>query len=232
MVSRVQREIWESDEWKWAAFLRDPAERALSGYLDKVKKKGLEYLDSTMTFERFVNNLDRPYNKTSCAGSRGPNSGTIGLSWCSDPHFRPQTYSCGLSERLDRFDYIGDLQNIHNQTKELLEAVGLWGSYGSKFINGGREERHMCRIKSHPHDATHHVGFQQRTATNETAANTAYGHSKGSNKKMDEYFSPELLKKVREEMYSSDWALWKLVNEKNELSNGRELASRLSSQCR
>ena len=229
MTSRVQREIWESKEWKWAAFLRDPAERALSGYLDKIKGKGIQYLNATMTFEQFIEGLARPYNKTSCAGNKG--NGIVGLNWCSDPHFRPQTYSCGLSERLDRFDYIGDLQSIHNQTKELLEAVGLWDSYGSKFINGGQKDRHMCRIKSHPHNSAQHVGFQQRTATNKTAANTAYGHSKGSSKKIDEYYSPEMLEKVRK-IYSSDWELWKLVNEKTGLANGRELASRLSSRCK
>eukprot|EP01082_Thalassiosira_pseudonana_P006125 g5370.t1 g5370 contig2:411565-412326(-) len=31
----IQKEIWNSEEWTWAAFLRDPAERILSAYLDK-----------------------------------------------------------------------------------------------------------------------------------------------------------------------------------------------------
>ena len=149
--------------------------------------------------------------------------------------WRPQVYSCGISERLDRFKFIGELHNAADQTRELLEHVGLWDSHGSKFINGGitRKDRSLYTVMSHPFNHTHHVGFQQKNElTNKSAAKLVYGHEKGSKNKMDKFFPPNLLKKVREELYADDYKLWKLVKENGvKLSRGKELASRLSNKC-
>eukprot|EP00804_Cyclotella_cryptica_P015129 CCRYP_000684-RA/>CCRYP_000684-RA protein AED:0.04 eAED:0.04 QI:59/1/1/1/1/0.66/3/1038/369 len=39
----IQEEIWRDEkEWTWAVFLREPAERLLSAYLDKVSKKSVQ----------------------------------------------------------------------------------------------------------------------------------------------------------------------------------------------
>ncbi len=73
----VQRRIWEADEWTWAAFIRNPAERLLSAYLDKVESKKKEW-----TFEKFVDSLSKSTdNITTCDGA----DPFYGLNWCSDP---------------------------------------------------------------------------------------------------------------------------------------------------
>lgn len=232
---RVQRRIWEGEDWTWAAFIRNPAERLLSAYLDKVKTRELRWLNKKLTFEEFVDSLSRPNNFTSCS-EEGTGGGLFGLSWCSDPHWRPQVYSCGLSERLDRFDFIGDLANVADQTKELLSHVGLWDSHGRHYINGGVKAGRSpwgCNFASHPHNHTIHVGFQQEDHDgNASAAETVYGHSKGSSSKMDEYYTPELRKRVEDELYANDYKLWKLVSANGKkLSKGRALVSQLSNKC-
>merc|ERR1712127_1001190 len=118
--------------------------------MGKSKIDKLDSLDPTFTFEKFVNSLSVPHNSTSCRDDKG---GISGLSWCTDPHWRPQVYSCGMSERLDRFQFIGDISNAAEQTRELLDHVGLWDSHGKHFINGGVHvgRKGMCNIMSHPH---------------------------------------------------------------------------------
>eukprot|EP01082_Thalassiosira_pseudonana_P005792 g5369.t1 g5369 contig2:410914-411488(-) len=142
-----------------------------------------------------------------------------GLNWCSDPHWRPQIYSCGLSERLDRFNFIGDIHNTHDQTRELLQKVGLWESHGKYFINGGIDREDNKKL------------HQKDEVLNVTAANTSYGHSKGSKSKIEEYYTQEMLQLVREKLYPDDHKLYQLLAGKKELSTGKELASQLSSKC-
>ena len=97
----VQEEIWTSKDWTWAVFLREPAERLLSAYLDKVAKQGTQEkvqkalgFDTSMEFgfEQFVERLSIDVNKTGCkmeGGNDSPSTGILngmtGLGWCSDP---------------------------------------------------------------------------------------------------------------------------------------------------
>ena len=153
--------------------------------------------------------------------------------------WRPQVYSCGLSERLDRFKFIGDLDNVSDQTKELLEHVGLWESHGKHFIHGGEtakgivEKAHICNMIPHPFNETSHRGFQQKKHSDDSAAsNTGYSHSKGSKSKFEKFYTPELLTKVQEELYADDYKLWKLVSGNGgRLSRGKDLMAKLSSKC-
>eukprot|EP00581_Thalassiosira_minuscula_P009972 CAMPEP_0183710196 /NCGR_PEP_ID=MMETSP0737-20130205/5998_1 /TAXON_ID=385413 /ORGANISM="Thalassiosira miniscula, Strain CCMP1093" /LENGTH=490 /DNA_ID=CAMNT_0025938421 /DNA_START=68 /DNA_END=1540 /DNA_ORIENTATION=+ len=234
LAPEAQRRIWEDEEWTWAAFVRNPAERLLSAYLDKVKgqAKNQKWLDGIETFEDFVNSLSKTFNETSCAAG----GAITGLSWCSDPHWRPQVYSCGMSERIDRFQFIGDIHNAADQTRELLDHVGLWESHGKYFIHGGRNmgSNPWCHYASHPynHTTTRHLGFQQKDEVkNASAAKVAYKHATGSKSKLEEYYTPELLEKVHE-FYADDFKLWKLVGANGDrLSRGKDLAHGLSSQC-
>ena len=80
---KVQRQIWEDEEWTWAALIRNPAERLLSAYLDKVKsKKEFKWLDGKMSFEEFIDKLSKPQNSSNCNDVKGV---IEGLDWCSDP---------------------------------------------------------------------------------------------------------------------------------------------------
>lgn len=96
MNPSVQQEIWQNEnEWKWGVFLRDPAERLLSAYLDKVStKRGQGNVqriyghDGHFTFHDFVNRLAMTYNKTGCWDKdleKDRQSGMTGLNLCSNP---------------------------------------------------------------------------------------------------------------------------------------------------
>ncbi len=148
-------------------------------------------------------------------------------------------YSCGMSERLDRFQFIGDIERNAEHTRELLQHVGLWESHGEHFVNGGiKVANHKCSMKPILSDdltldkMPRHIGFQQNDVyRNVTAHNTAYGHSRGSKTKMDQFYTPELLTYLREELYATDYKLWKLVKRNNGLSDGKMLAAQLSPKC-
>ena len=231
----AQRQIWEDDEWTWSAFVRNPAERLLSAYLDKVRARRSRVLGpdgKPLPFVEFVESLASRVNYTDCNDDKG---GFRGLGWCSDPHWRPQVYSCGMSERIDRMDFIGDLHTVAEQTRELLSLVGMWESHGKHFIHGGVKvgADPWCNIVSHPYNHTVHVGFQQKDEiSNSSAGQTVYQHAKGSASKMNTFYTPELLKKVEEELYPDDYKLWKLVNDNgSKLSRGKDLMSKLSSKC-
>lgn len=270
----TQRQIWESEEWTWAAFIRNPVERLLSGFLDKISPKAnqndnttnclrfwfdsfnitvenmttaleeefgtslykekdlLTFAERKQLFEKFVDTLSKPSNRTTCKVDTNRESCMNGLGWCTDPHFRPQVYSCGMSERLDRFQFIGSIDSIAEQAKELLQHIGLWESYGKHFINEGTSPSNgnVCAIV--PSNSSRHVGFQQPDQMkNISAADTAYGHSKDASKKKDLYLTPEMTEKIQNELYAHDYKLWKLVSANEKLSTGKELAAQLSSQC-
>ena len=136
-----------------------------------------------------------------------------------------------MSERIDRFKYIGDIEHAADQTRELLSYVGLWDSHGKHFINGGVKigRSPYCNLASHPFNHTAaNVGFQQSDEPD-----TVYSHAKKSKEKMDEFYTPELLRKVNEVLYPDDYKLWNLVSTNGKkLSWGRDLMSKLSSKCK
>lgn len=92
----LQQEIWSSKEWTFAAFLRDPTERLLSAYLDKITDTkiqkeiqsalGMKVTKLGFKFRDFVERLDLEFNKTGCTdGNVGNLNSMTGLNWCSDP---------------------------------------------------------------------------------------------------------------------------------------------------
>lgn len=101
LSASIQEEIWLSEDWTWSVFLRDPAERLLSAYLDKVTKQSTQdkilnalgmNLTQGFTFEDFVERLGAEFDKGGCKTMAEKNnktvsalSGVTGLNWCSDP---------------------------------------------------------------------------------------------------------------------------------------------------
>ena len=113
-----------SPEWTRAIFIRDPKERFLSAYLDKVQNKEGKYVIGHCCPK-----------KKQCV----PNTMLefIELSKrCHDPHWAPQ------NERLEHWDdlinYVGTFNNIQNDTRRLLQRIDAWEEFGSKGwgING------------------------------------------------------------------------------------------------
>eukprot|EP00536_Pseudo-nitzschia_multiseries_P005460 jgi/Psemu1/190557/e_gw1.102.22.1 len=243
---KVQQEIWNDKEWTFAVILRDPAERLLSAYLDKLEitedKRGRKgsfarklKLSNNFSFENFLEYLEKDSpRELSCKNDLEALPSLTGINWCSDPHWRPQSWGCGISEKIDRFDFIGTMNNIANHTKALLEKVNLWESHG-KFYRYTKSERtsetsscvalfalqdELDRIPPH----LQHVGFQQQQISlnqNHIESNNAtgeeqkswdvLGHARHASKKTDKYYTPELLQRVQD-LYWADYQVWNLVN--------------------
>ena len=253
----VQERIWNDPEWTFAAFLRNPAERLLSAYLDKIEKKGRH---GNLSFDDFVEGLERELpEELDCRDDKTIKSSLTGMSWCTDPHWRPQTWSCGMSEKIDRFDFIGSLDRTERHSRALLEKVGLWESHGKHYRNG-RSKRTAAKGQScvalfplrDEFESTplslRHVGFQQRKQHqqqqqhqhildhndssgkgNETKLHwDSIGHAKGASTKMKEYYTPELHRKVEDKLLKADYQVWKfLENENGDWIRGKDILPHL-----
>ena len=111
--------ILKSSEWTRVVFVRDPKERFLSAYLDKVVNTQMVTLGSccphtrdcvtkNTTFEEF-------YNLTHT---------------CNNEHWEVQ------SQRLptniwDTINFVGNMDHLEHDARRLLQQVGAWEEYGS-----------------------------------------------------------------------------------------------------
>ena len=226
MIPRTQRFMWNT--YTKAILIRDPAERLLSAYLDKVANKTGKNspFGPNVTFTDFVDILSTP-NIT-----KGPNHKTSpSLTFFSDPHWRPQAWSCGLSENIQDFDYIGTLDNAAYHTKALLDSVGLWETHGKHYrvSKPGWKKGNLAMTFPPspllPNETA--VGFQQEESGMDT-----FKHNKDSHSKIDEYYTPELMKKVKE-LYWMDFQLWDAlqVSKKQGLVHGKDIAKLLNPEC-
>mmetsp|Transcript_5215 Transcript_5215/g.10515 ORF Transcript_5215/g.10515 Transcript_5215/m.10515 type:complete len:577 (-) Transcript_5215:113-1843(-) len=244
----LQIKILNDPEWKFATFLRDPAERLLSTYLDRVAGKDeiqtgwfrKSYnLRKRPSFPEFVEYISR--NRTHCPFRQGsPTTDRLfGVDWCADPHWRPQTFNCGLSEFLPRFSYIGSLDKAETQSRELLEEVGLWDDFGKYYhwnVNKSENKGFECSLfppELKVGDTL--IGFQQRPqakngSRGDSASDTAYGHSTSAQSKLVKYYTPKLMETVKR-LYSHDFELWDVLKVENKFLSGSELAVKVSSQC-
>jgi hypothetical protein len=251
----VQEQIWNDPEWTFAAFLRNPAERLLSAYLDKLetgKRHG------RLTFDDFLERLERELPEDLDCKDKDFKSSLTGMSWCTDPHWRPQVWSCGMSEKIDRFDFIGSLDHTEQHSRALLERVGLWESHG-KYYRSGNSNRTAkldpCVALFPLQDefeniplSLRHVGFQQimnpildhddssgkttkksKKGANETQLSwDSIGHAKGSSTRMKEYYTPELHRKVEDKLFKADYQVWKFLdNTKGDWVSGKDILPHL-----
>ena len=143
-----------------------------------------------------------------------------------------------LFQFLPRFSFVGSLNHIDTQARIILDEIGLWETYGKWFhwhkdkITAG-----TSRCNSPPpilKQGEQLFGFQQKplSHSNNTlrASDTGYGHATDSRSKMAKYYTLEMLEKVKT-LYEQDYKLWDLVNDEK-LHSGKDLAMRLSVQCR
>ena len=118
--------ILNDPTWTKAVFFRDPLERLLSAYLDRLRS-------SAVLFPRFVRAL---------AGAvpvalRGGNISRLAPS--TDPHWRPQRYFCNLERFAPVYNFIGSFADITAHAEALLRRTGLWTSVGASGwgVEGG-----------------------------------------------------------------------------------------------
>lgn len=164
-----QEEFMTSPEWTRAMFVRDPLERMLSAYLNKglseeryIKKwcckiapreteeerrEELEYLQQknpscaalapwetqptaeTFTFDTFINEF---------------------MSQCNDKHWRPQSQRM-FPKNWKFLNFIGRMENLHEDAKRLLEKIGAWDEFGS---NGWGNYENMSMFERARSDTT------------------------------------------------------------------------------
>jgi hypothetical protein len=111
--------ILTSPEWTRAVFVRDPKERLLSAYLDKVVnsqhivlgaccRKTWDCASANTTFEEFVDLTDT----------------------CTNEHWDVQ--SGRLPKHLwQHIDFVGKMDDLEVDAEKLLRQVGAWEDYGS-----------------------------------------------------------------------------------------------------
>lgn len=77
------------------------------------------------------------------------------------------------------------------------------------------------------------IGFQQLPRTKNTMNDTNVRHSHhstGSQSKLQEYYTPEVLHSVKK-LYQHDFELWDLIKDEESMLSGSELAVKLSEDC-
>ena len=170
-------DIMNSPDYTRAIILRDPKERLLSAYLDKVKSSngGWYFLEKCCQGQRSL-----------CWDQAQTFRGFFEIAkTCEDFHWRPQ------SQRVDEkylpfLNFVGHMETIQDDAKELLTRIGAWEDFG---ISGwgvfGNES--IFQSKS---DITHWTTSQ----------------IDDSRKRLSQYYTPELEKNI-EEMYAEDYMI-------------------------
>ena len=207
-------DILTDPTWTKAVFFRDPAERLLSAYLDKIKREhytriafGIgketdepEYVLNFTDFVRLVTHRDEQHPSN-------------GLHWKTDAHWAPQLLTGGLDQTFPFFDFVGNFQHVGLHSKLLLEKVGLWDQWGSTFESSpghGGHGRHSCaQPPPNSSSSAHTLGFNQNDPSDK-----AYQHSTGSQSMLERYYTPELLADVRQ-AYGLDYAVWDEIKDRD-----------------
>lgn len=120
-------DIINDPTWTKAVFLRDPVERFLSAYLDKiVRVPGARryYFDTEgeVPLEQFISFALEPDRHSSPHRGLGP---------ATDAHWRPQSLLGGIGKFIDSFQFVGDFRFLQVHTRVLLERLGLWEEFGA-----------------------------------------------------------------------------------------------------
>ncbi|CAM9780420.1 unnamed protein product [Scytosiphon promiscuus] len=183
ITSEKASDILNDPSWTKAVFLRDPAERMLSCYLDKIvhrRSYSVRFFktDGILSFERFVTltSIDAETRfKADYPGAQ------LGLTRRSNPHWRPQLYF-GLDKFLPYFDFVGDFQHVEAHSEALLRHAGLWDEYGASGWGPQGES-----------------AFFERS--------TVQGHATGSHDSKAQYYTPSLLSSVVEAYGPTDYRM-------------------------
>jgi hypothetical protein len=123
LTKKKVTELLLDPTWTKAVIFREPAERLLSAFLDKVAGK---MKDPAASFPEWGHNIT----------TISKNKEWPALGGHTDPHWKPQVMTCGLDFLLPHIDFVGNMEHLGEHTKLLLEKVGLWEEYGSKFDDG------------------------------------------------------------------------------------------------
>jgi len=130
-------QMFLSDVWTRAVFVRDPKERVLSAYLNKIHK--VQFLQQ---------NCCRRKNKTvqNLLQCHVENVTKLDLSFadfvqyivpgCPNYHWIPQSHLLRKSE-WKKMNFVGNFDRIEADGRRLLERIRAWESYGEKGWHDG-----------------------------------------------------------------------------------------------
>lgn len=101
--------IMNDPTWTKATFLRNPLERFLSAYIDKIKLRPYHGKLLNLTFMEFI--------------------AKVGNGW-KDPHWNAQCNLLDCNKWLLHMDFIGNFETLETDTMSLLKKVGAWEKFG------------------------------------------------------------------------------------------------------
>ena len=124
-------EIITDPQWTRAIFVRDPKERFLSAYIDKVVRSK-NYL------------LNKCCPTTGDCVEPSQNNITTFLHevayFCHNQHWRPQ-YLQMTSQQWSQINFVGHMDTLQNDAERLLKRLGVWELYGrSGWGTNGKEQ--------------------------------------------------------------------------------------------
>eukprot|EP00977_Amphora_coffeiformis_P025843 scaffold22432_cov168-Amphora_coffeaeformis.AAC.23 len=112
-------EMMTSPEWTRAIFLRDPKERLLSAFLDKVKKEPEVVLNTCCYWERDCISSGTTFHEFTRLAFQ-----------CQNEHWTPQRKR--MEEKYWPYiNFVGYMDSIAKDSRELLEKIGAWKEYGA-----------------------------------------------------------------------------------------------------
>lgn len=221
-----------SRNWTKMVVIREPKERLLSAYIDKIENTKKKMDTPSIIFPEFIALLESS-NITNIALRGSKKKITTGVTWYTDPHWRPQAWTCGISEQLPTIDYISTMEYIARDTKSILQRVHLWDTYGQHYRTVPK--RNSVSLSNPPPPDPLPIGasasgFQQPktkkddaiTNTDTTNANNTTvvtiilddpnQHNHNSKQQMENYYTPDLVARV-EKLYWMDVVLYNAIME-------------------
>ena len=116
---KTATDMMRSPEWTKAIFLRDPKERILSSFLDKVKKEP-EVVWNTCCIE-----------KRDCVTKETTFGDFLQVAFeCENEHWSPQ-FSRMEEKYWEYINFVGYMENIAEDSRRLLQKIGAWEQFGA-----------------------------------------------------------------------------------------------------
>ncbi|KAL7573552.1 hypothetical protein ACA910_008691 [Epithemia clementina (nom. ined.)] len=201
-----------SDEWTRAMFVRDPIERFLSAYLDKVVhtdyavRHCCSSKSSIVRDRRCVSNLKESLEKALPI-----------MEQCNDPHWALQSDRISAKYQT-RLNFIGNLDSIQQDSEALLRRIGAWDEFGKTgWGQDGMERIFTPRRHSSSALALSSLGNppskQGLTTSTITTRTTKTTTASGGNTMLDgQRHSTHAANKVSQYIYSSPHVLAQLLD--------------------
>jgi hypothetical protein len=106
--------------WTRAIFVRDPKERFLSAYLDKVVQN-----------KEYVIRKCCPYSRE-CGAKAEQSTGNFLqlMRICTDSHWNPQSKRIREDKYWPYINFVGHMETLYDDAKTLLQRLGAWERYG------------------------------------------------------------------------------------------------------